>query len=119
MFDRDYWLRKPFYDRKKFPYGFSRAGDFTIAEADFLEKHGSLYKALYDGQVNNPNNDDVRILEMSRGELSPKGFAEQTWSKYLTKRYRTYISLNDTGRASDDADDYDGLDFEVDDSLEA
>ena len=37
---------RKFWDDRRFPYGFVRSGDFTIAQATLLETHGNAYAAL-------------------------------------------------------------------------
>ncbi|MFP1461867.1 DUF413 domain-containing protein [Escherichia coli] len=35
-----------YFDNKHYPRGFSRHGDFTIKEAQLLERHGSAFNEL-------------------------------------------------------------------------
>ena len=40
-----------FFDNKHYPRGFSRHGDFTIKEAQLLERHGQAFSELDSGKL--------------------------------------------------------------------
>jgi uncharacterized protein len=92
---REFFLAKRFYDKQKFPYNFSRSGDFTIFEANLLERFGSLFLALQQGLVTNPNKDDKRFLKVVQGKLEPQTLEEKIWMKYLRIKSRCQIWLVD------------------------
>ena len=95
MFARENFEDKRLYDRERFPYGIARSGDFSIEEATFLEKRGAFYKALFDGQISNPNEDDVRIINIALGKVEAKSFEEKAWQKYINYKGRAMISLSE------------------------
>lgn len=41
--------KKHFYDNKKFPRGFAKSGDFTLAEEDLLIRFGETMQNLETG----------------------------------------------------------------------
>ena len=43
---REKLINRPFADKKHYPYGFARSGDFSISESKLLQAHGSLFAAL-------------------------------------------------------------------------
>lgn len=92
---REFFLSKRFYDKQRFPYNFSRSGDFTIFEANLLERFGSLFRAIELGLVTNPNKDDKRLLKVVSGVLPPVSLEEKIWTKYNRLKQRTQIWLVD------------------------
>jgi len=92
---REDFLTRRFYDDSRFPYGFSRSGDFTIAEAEALERCGSLYQAVTEGRVSNPNDDDIRITQVITGEVEASSVEERAWFKYFKSHRRMPIWLID------------------------
>lgn len=91
MSSRENYLTKRFYDDKRYPYGFSRSGDFTKQEADILESKGAYFKALEEGVVTDLDEEDVRVIKVLRGELQAQNLDEKTWLKYLTCPKRSQI----------------------------
>jgi hypothetical protein len=123
MQSREFYLRKRFYDDRHFPYGFSRSGDFTVSEVAELEKFGNLFKALVDGQVSDPTEEDQHFLQVMQGETPASTLAEKAWLKYLKCCNRSPVWLT-TRRAANDAeddfvDDEDTIDDDYDEALEA
>ncbi len=110
---REFYLAKRFYDKQKFPYNFSRSGDFTIFEANLLERFGSLFTALQQGLVSNPNDDDKHFLQVVQGQVPAESLEEKIWMKYLRIKSRSQIWLVDQEKvqssqvSSDNDDSYD------------
>ncbi|QSE73213.1 DUF413 domain-containing protein [Aeromonas media] len=74
---------KRFNDFKHFPRGLRRSGEFTVAEADSLEKYGTVMLALYQGNL--APRDDVEsafIEQVKSGEAGSNPHAK-VWFKYL------------------------------------
>ncbi|MET1257055.1 DUF413 domain-containing protein [Aliikangiella maris] len=92
MKNRAYWCRKPFYDNKKFPYGFSRSGVFTYKESALLESKGYLFKALVEEQVADPSTDDLAFVKAIKSGEYDNCFETQVWWKYLSYQ-RHLISI--------------------------
>ncbi|MBC3767041.1 DUF413 domain-containing protein [Neptunicella marina] len=79
---RESLLKQIFTDYKHYPYGFSRAGDYSIKEAQALSKYGTLIGALLDGVVEPSNKEDANLLAVALGEREPSTPAEKAWVKY-------------------------------------
>lgn len=120
---RDALKKRPFADRKNYPYGFSRSGDFSIMESKMLQMHGSLIAALVDGDLTPENEEEMSYLEAALGHQPPKNSTEKAWVKYQTRINRPktasiYGAKN--GAASDDDDDAtitedsDDIDIDID-----
>ncbi|MEP1740682.1 MAG: DUF413 domain-containing protein [Kangiellaceae bacterium] len=113
---REFFLAKRFYDKQKFPYSFSRSGDFTIFESNLLERFGSLFLALQQGQVSNPNKEDKHFLKVVQGKQDAQTLEEKVWMKYLRIKARCQIWLVDQEKVqntvfeSDNDDSYDSDD---------
>ncbi|MCH4565619.1 DUF413 domain-containing protein, partial [Halomonas sp. EGI 63088] len=59
-----------FFDNKNYPRGFSRHGDFTIKEAQLLERHGYAFNELELGK-REPVTEDEK-LNIAKRHLLPK-----------------------------------------------
>lgn len=114
---RDNLLGRMFQDPKNYPYGFSRSGDFSIAEANALQQYGNLISALVSGNIAASNDEDKSLLAAATGDKEPGTVAEKAWSKYLARinRTRTGSIYGGKGTASDN-DDGDDIDDEPLDS---
>ena len=79
-----------FFDNKNYPRGFSRHGDFTIKEAQLLERHGYAFN------------------ELDLGKREPVTEAERVWSKYMTriKRPKRFHTLSGGKPQVEGAEDY-------------
>jgi uncharacterized protein YifE (UPF0438 family) len=75
-------LKRVFSDPKNYPYGFSRSGDFSIAESKALAAYGCFIAALVDGDFKAQNTDDMSILAAVHGQVEPKDTAQRAWIKY-------------------------------------
>ncbi|OCL27517.1 DUF413 domain-containing protein, partial [Gilliamella sp. wkB171] len=60
-----------FFDNKNYPRGFSRHGDFTIKEAQILEKHGYAFKDL-DTEIRKPvTAEEKSFVAVCKGKKEP------------------------------------------------
>ncbi|MDF7670352.1 DUF413 domain-containing protein [Orbaceae bacterium ESL0721] len=74
-----------FFDNKNYPRGFSRHGDFTIKEAQLLEKHGCAFRDL-DSEVKKAiSAEEKAFLAVCRGKKEPSTEFEKVWVKYLAR----------------------------------
>ena len=82
-----------FFDNKHYPRGFSRHGDFTIKEAQLLERHGYAFNELDLGKREPATEDEKQFVLVCRGEREPQSEAERVWIKYMAriKRPKTLI----------------------------
>lgn len=90
---RAYWCSRPFVDSKKFPYGFSRSGVFTLAESQLLEAKGNLFKALMEERVFDPTSEDLAFSRAMRAGEFNFNTDTKVWSKYLSHE-RRLISIS-------------------------
>ncbi|XOV79817.1 MAG: DUF413 domain-containing protein [Aestuariibacter sp.] len=113
---RDNLLTRRFHDPKNYPYGFSRSGDFSIAEANALQQYGNLISALVSGNISASNDEDKSLLAVANGEKAPDTLAERAWSKYLARINRTKTgSIYGCKGNNTDNDDTNDIDEEIDD----
>ena len=79
-----------YFENKYYPRGFSRHGDFTIKEAQLLERHGYAFN------------------ELDLGKREPVTEAERVWSKYMTriKRPKRFHTLSGGKPQVEGAEDY-------------
>tara|TARA_B100002049_G_C15967444_1_gene327239 strand:- start:160 stop:522 length:363 start_codon:yes stop_codon:yes gene_type:complete len=115
---REKLLTKPFLDRKNYPYGFSRSGDFSISEAQALTKHGSLIAGLVDGHIPPQSEEDDSYLQSALGHQPPQNLAERAWLKYQQRINRPKAASIYGSKKSvvleDDSDDDSPLELEDD-----
>ncbi len=81
---RCYWLGKKFSDNKKFPYGFSRSGVFSLNQSEVLESKGCLMQALLNGVVENPSREDLEFIEAVNKGIFTHNLDTLVWYKYVT-----------------------------------
>ena len=115
--------RKPFIDKKNYPYGFARSGDFSINESKLLQAHGSLFAALVDGKITPENDEEQAYLESALGHRDPATPQEKACLKYQARinRPKTASIYGSKRAAEQDVDDDDDmsdnsdLDIDLDD----
>ena len=83
-----------YFDNKHYPRGFSRHGDFTIKEAQLLERHGYAFNELDLGKREPVTEEETE--------------AERVWSKYMTriKRPKRFHTLSGGKPQVEGAEDY-------------
>ncbi|WP_029685936.1 DUF413 domain-containing protein [Tatumella saanichensis] len=102
-----------FFDNKNYPRGFSRHGDFTIKEAQLLERHGVAFNDLDLARREPVTEEETRFVDVCRGLRAPETEAERVWSKYMSriKRPKRFHTLSggkpqmDTVEEFNDSDD--------------
>lgn len=117
--NRESLLKRMFDNPKHYPYGFSRSGDFSIAESKALSQYGCLIAALVDGLLLPSNDEEKGFIEAAIGTKEPETIVERAWLKYQSRINRPkYGSIYGTQKVSrhDTADD-DSL-GDVDDDLD-
>lgn len=60
-----------FFDNKHYPRGFARHGDFTIKEAQLLERHGFAFNELDLGKREPGTEEEVQFVAVCRGVREP------------------------------------------------
>ncbi|MFJ2977093.1 DUF413 domain-containing protein [Kluyvera sp. NPDC087067] len=97
-----------FFDNKNYPRGFSRHGDFTIKEAQLLERYGFAFNELDLGKREPATEEEQQFLTVCRGEREPVTEAERVWHKYVTriKRPKRFHTLSGGKPQVEGAEDY-------------
>ncbi|MGR5175767.1 DUF413 domain-containing protein [Vibrio mediterranei] len=95
-----------FYDNVKFPRGFAKSGDFTLAEEEILTFYGKTLLGLESGELEATNDEEKRLIKVTQMELAPESKIEKTWFKYisLARGRKKFHTLNGRNKpeASDD-----------------
>lgn len=118
--NRDILVRRVFSDPKNYPYGFSRSGDFSIAESKALAEYGSIIAALVDGKISCETPEDVGYMAAAFGEKEPETQIERAWVKYQKRINRPKMgSINNSKVIKLDSDeDEELIDDEIDEDSE-
>ena len=97
-----------FFDNKNYPRGFSRHGDFTIKEAQLLERHGFAFNELELGKREPVTDDEKQFVSVCRGEREPATEAERVWIKYMAriKRPKRFHTLSGGKPQVEGTEDY-------------
>lgn len=97
-----------FFDNKHYPRGFSRHGDFTIKEAQLLERFGYAFNELDAGKRQPATEEERLFVAVCRGEREPVTDQEKVWSKYLvrTRRPKKFHTLSGGKPQVDAIEDY-------------
>ncbi|MET1255882.1 DUF413 domain-containing protein [Aliikangiella maris] len=105
MQTREFWLQKKFSDIAKFPYGFSRSGDFTIAQSMQLESNGNLIRALLNGEVSDPTDSDIELKNAIISANRDYSELAKIWIKYAgTHRSKISVSSSSSKNEFDESD---------------
>lgn len=83
-----------FYDDARFPRGFRKSGEFTVAESDILESYGHTLKALSEGRQQPNSSQESRFVKVCQSKAKPVSFIEKTWMKYLEKKNRHTVATS-------------------------
>ncbi|WP_449549076.1 DUF413 domain-containing protein [Lelliottia amnigena] len=97
-----------FFDNKNYPRGFSRHGDFTIKEAQLLERYGYAFNELDLGKREPATEDEKQFVAVCRGEREPESEIERVWIKYMgrIKRPKRFHTLSGGKPQVEGAEDY-------------
>jgi uncharacterized protein YifE (UPF0438 family) len=120
---REKLINRPFADKKHYPYGFARSGDFSISESKLLQAHGSLFAALVDGKIEPSSDVEINYLNAALGQCEPQTPQAKAWVKYQTRINRPkaasiYGSKRVVTEDTDDTaeiDDDNDLEINIDD----
>lgn len=99
---------KKFFDDQHFPKGFSRHGDFTIKEADILEKYGRTFQQLATGVLKPKTQIEKKFVQVVDGRKEPENEYEKAWIKYLNliNKAKKFHTLSGGKPQIDNVDDY-------------
>lgn len=97
-----------FFDNKNYPRGFSRHGDFTIKEAQLLERLGYALNELELGKREPATQEEKHFVAVCRGEGEPTTETERIWFKYMEriKRPKRFHTLSGGKPQMEGAEDY-------------
>ncbi|MFG0605319.1 DUF413 domain-containing protein [Vibrio mimicus] len=102
--------KKRFFDTKKFPRGFAKSGDFTLAEENILTQYGDTMLGLESGELHPENAEEEHFLKaLEKPELAESKL-EKAWLKYTRlargrKRFHTLNGRNKPDGVEDYTDD--------------
>lgn len=116
--NRDVLVRRAFSDPKNYPYGFSRSGDFSIAESKALAEYGSIIAALVDGIISCETAEDAGYMAAAFGEKEPENLIERAWVKYQKRINRPKMGSINNSRVIKLDSDEELLDIEIDEDSE-
>lgn len=102
---------RKFWDDRRFPYGFARSGDFTIAQATLLETHGNAYAALASGERQPKSELEKDFVAFCQGSKPAESVHEKTWKRYqdrINGQMHRY-SLTSTSKSEETEDSSEAL----------
>ncbi|PMH40875.1 hypothetical protein BCU68_16015 [Vibrio sp. 10N.286.49.B3] len=88
--------KKRFYDNTKFPRGFAKSGDFTLAEEEILMLYGDTMFALEMHDISPENAEEKHFLKVLNAPHKAKTKLERVWLKYiqLARGRKAFHTLN-------------------------
>ncbi len=96
---------KPYFDDAHFPRGFSRSGEFTIAESMIMNDYGYTLKCLHDGESMPETPEEKRFIDVVSGHADAESQIEKTWLKYLkASQPKTFMMLTGSTRTPSTSD---------------
>lgn len=100
--------KKRFYDNTKFPRGFAKSGDFTLAEEEILTFYGETMLGLENGQLDPENSEEKHFIKVLDNPGKAKTKLERTWLKYaqLARGRKRFHTLNGSSKPDANSDDY-------------
>lgn len=100
--------KKRFYDNAKFPRGFAKSGDFTLAEEEILTFYGETMMSLETGEIAPDNAEEKHFLKVLENPGKAKTKLERTWLKYvqLARGRKRFHTLNGRSKLDVAPDDY-------------
>ncbi|MBA5761336.1 DUF413 domain-containing protein [Vibrio sp. 404] len=102
--------KKRFYDNTKFPRGFAKSGDFTLAEEEILTIFGDTMLGLENGELSPQNAEEKHFVKVIENPGKAKTKLERVWLKYVQlargrKRFHTLNGRNKPEATDDYVDD--------------
>lgn len=104
-----------FFDDENFPKGFSKSGEFTLAEARLLEDYGNQLEALSSGQLTASTAEQKQLLKVLAGDAEPASTLEKAWLKYTRKIDEGLVAISAFGSSVIDVDDDEDIQEPIDD----
>ncbi|MDE1513861.1 MULTISPECIES: DUF413 domain-containing protein [Vibrio] len=102
--------KKRFFDTKKFPRGFAKSGDFTLAEEEILSLYGNTMLGLESGELTPENDQEQHFIKVLENPDLAEHKLEKAWLKYTRlargrKRFHTLNGRNKPDGTEDYTDD--------------
>ncbi len=97
---REQALARRFYDDDLFARGFSRSGDFSLAESELLLHYGHLCQAIERNILLNPTHEDRQLALEINGHVKPKSQLAKVWLKYRQLRQKKAIHMVESAKGS-------------------
>ncbi|WP_162047736.1 DUF413 domain-containing protein [Vibrio taketomensis] len=102
--------KKRFYDNTKFPRGFAKSGNFTIAEEEILTVYGDTMLGLETGELTPQSAEEKHFVKVIENPENAKSKLERVWLKYVQlargrKRFHTLNGRNKPEASDDYAED--------------
>lgn len=105
---------RKFIDKKNFPYGFARSGEFTLQQAQLLERHGYAYSELASGQRAPVDPVEEAFVRFCHAEKEATNEHEKVWQRYMSKTsVRPFYSIA-VGLSARNSEDSEPLDLDDD-----
>lgn len=109
---------RPFYDDRNYPKGISRSGDYSLKEAQLLEKHGAALLELANGKRQPINQEEKDFIAVCNAEKPAESFIEKAWLKYQNKvlspkQFHTLFGRTKVQGESDDSPSDETIDLEI------
>ncbi|MEF1289587.1 DUF413 domain-containing protein [Vibrio sp. M260118] len=101
--------KKRFYDNTKFPRGFAKSGDFTLAEEEILTLYGDTMLGLESGELLPENSEEKHFVKVLVHPGKAKSKLERVWLKYvqLARGRKRFHTLNGHAKHyANNAEDY-------------
>lgn len=104
--------KQRFFDIKNYPRGFSRHGDFTIKEAQLLEKCGHAFSELETEKRKPATDEEKAFVAVCKGARIPATDHEKTWVKYMVciNKHRRFHTLSGGKPQIDPTEDFSDVD---------
>lgn len=85
-----------FYDDVHFPHGFSKSGDFSIAESELLTQVGKRLFMLEQSLCTAENQIEKQFVKMCVTQFEGQSKVEVLWQKYKNlTRHKQFHTLNE------------------------
>lgn len=102
--------KKRFYDNTKFPRGFAKSGDFTLAEEEILTLYGDTMQGLEMRILEPENAEEKHFIKVIENPGKAKSKLERVWLKYVQlargrKRFHTLSGRNKPDAIEDYSED--------------
>lgn len=109
---KSFLSKQRFFDSKNYPRGFSRHGDFTIKEAQLLEKHGHAFSELDADKRKPVTEEEKAFVAVCKGSEAACTENEKIWIKYMgcINKHKRFHTLSGGKPQIDPTEDFSDVD---------